>query len=52
MKDPENISEILDTRTFLPEEVRKSGKPGQYFEQKLVDRCKWTHLDDDQYLIM
>lgn len=53
MKASRDISDMIDTiMGLLPEEVKKSGKPREYFEEKMLDRSRWGHLDDGQYLIV
>jgi hypothetical protein len=52
-KISKTYSIMIGTITGLfPEEVKKSGKPREYFEEKMLDKSRWGHLDDGQYLIV
>jgi len=37
---------------LFPEEVKKSGKLREYFEEKMLFKSKWGHGDDGQYSIV
>ncbi len=53
MRDSRDICEILDEITDLfPEDVKRSGKPREYFEEKMLERFRWGHLEDDQYVLV
>lgn len=52
----ENFKDIFDMigtiMGLFPEEAKKSGKPREYIEEKMLDRSRWGHLDDHQFLIV
>ena len=53
MKGFRDILDVIDViGDLLPEEVKKSGKPREYFEEKMLDRSRWGQLDDHQFLIV
>ncbi len=53
MRDSRDICEILDEITDLfPEDVKRSGKPREYFEEKMLERLRWGHLEDHQYVLV
>jgi hypothetical protein len=44
MRDFRDICEIVDAITdLLPEGVKQSGKPREYFEEKMLERLRWGH---------
>lgn len=53
MEESRDIFDMIETIAgFLPEEVKKTGKPREYFEERMLERYWRGYLDDEQFLIV